>query len=87
MPHTSHMPSTQDTTTFALRTDDTAWIARNNGTIDEAGRVLVQVSADEVETFDRMGRPWIRTVFADIPADALNAVISCPVAWVAGKAA
>ena len=78
---------TTETATFALRTDDTAWIARNHGTIDEAGRVLVQVSADEVETFDRMGKPWIRTVFADIPDDALNAVISCPVAWTSGKAA
>jgi len=72
-----------DTTiTFALRTDDTAWITRNHGTIGEAGRVFVQVPADQAETFTRMGRQWLRHVFADVPADALNAAISCPLAWV-----
>jgi hypothetical protein len=77
------MTSTE-TATFALRTDDAAWIARNHATIGEAGRVLVQVPAAEVEAFTRMGRPWIRHVFADVPADAINAAISCPAAWVEG---
>ena len=71
-------------TAFAVRTDDAAWIARNHGTTDDAGRVLVQVPAAEVERFDRMGRPWLRHIFADAPADALNSAISCPAVWVEG---
>jgi hypothetical protein len=71
------------TATFAVRTDDAAWVTRNHGVTDAAGRVLVQVPAAEVERFERMGRPWIRHTFADVPADALNATISCPAAWTA----
>ena len=70
-----------DTVAFALRTDDTAWVTRNHGIIWENGRVFVQVPAAEVERFDRMGRPWLRHTFADVPADALNATISCPAVW------
>lgn len=70
------------TVTFALRTSDTAWIARNHGTTDEAGRVLVQVPADQVGKVTRMGRPWLTHTFADVPADALNATVTCPAFWV-----
>ena len=71
-----------ETATFALRTEDQDWITRNHGVTGEAGRVFVQVPADSIKRFDRMGRPWLRHVFADVPADALNAAISCPAAWV-----
>ncbi len=67
---------------FALRTDDAAWIARNHGTTDQAGRVLVQVPAAEVQKITRMGKPWLQHTFADVPADALNATITCPAIWV-----
>jgi hypothetical protein len=75
------------TTTFALRTDDAAWITRNHGTTDADGKTFVQVPAAQVEEFDRMGQPWIRHVFTDVPSDALNAAISCPAAWVATRKA
>jgi hypothetical protein len=71
-----------ETATIALRTEDQDWINRNHGVTGEAGRTLVQVPASEVEAFTRMGRPWLRHVFTDVPADALNAAISCPAAWV-----
>jgi hypothetical protein len=70
------------TTTFALRTDDADWIERNDATIDETGRVFVQVPADEVEKITVSGRPWLRHTFADVPADAMNAATSCPAEWV-----
>ena len=70
-------------TAFALRTDDTAWIERNAEiSVGDDGLVWVYVPAAEVERFDRMGRPWLRHTFADVPSDALNATISCPAAWV-----
>lgn len=71
------------TTTFALRTDDSAWIKRNHGTVGEAGRVFVRVPAGQVERRTFAGVPMLRHVFADVPADALNAAIACPAAWVA----
>lgn len=74
-----------ETTTFALRTDDAAWIKRNAQiSVGEDGLVWVYVPAAEVERFNRMGKPWLRHTFADVPADALNATISCPVAWIEG---
>jgi hypothetical protein len=76
-----------NTVPFALRTDDAAWIARNHGTTDEAGRVHVQVPAAEVGKVTFCGKAMLRHVFADVPADALNAAIACPQAWVTGKAA
>ncbi len=79
------MSNTAETTAFALRTDDADWITRNHGIADpETARTFVQVPATEVERFDRMGRPWLRHTFADVPADALNATISCPAVWVEG---
>jgi len=69
-------------TAFALRTDDAAWIARNHGTTDQAGRVTVQVPAADVQKITRMGKPWLQHTFADVPADALNATITCPAIWV-----
>ena len=77
-----HMGMTH-TIAFALRTDDTAWIARNHATVGEAGRVFVQVPADQVERHTFAGVPMLRHTFADVPADALNAAIACPAAWVA----
>lgn len=76
------MTSTAETTAFALRTDDAAWITRNHGTTGEAGRVLVQVPAAEVEKVTFCGKAMLRHTFADVPADALNATIACPAAWV-----
>ena len=73
-----------ETATFTLRTDDTAWIERNHGATDDTGKTFVQVPAAEVEQFDRMGKPWLRHTFADVPSDALNAAISCPAAWTEG---
>jgi hypothetical protein len=70
------------TTTFALRTSDTDWIARNNATIGEADRVFVQVPADEVERLSFAGKPVLRYRFADVPCDALNGAILCPAEWV-----
>lgn len=64
---------------FSLRTDDTEWIKRHALIpVGEDGLVWVYVPAAEVERFDRMGRSWLRHTFADVPADALNATISCP---------
>ena len=75
--------TTARVTAFALRTDDAAWIGRNSEiSVSQDGLVYVYVPAAEVERFDRMGRPWLRHTFADVPADALNATISCPAAWV-----
>lgn len=71
-----------ETVTFALCTYDAAWIARNHGTTDEAGRVLVQVPAAEVEKITSCGRPFLMHTFADVPADATNATIRCLAAWV-----
>ena len=70
-----------ETITFALRTEDSAWIERNQATPGEAGRVYVQVPASEVTQTTRCGKPWLTHVFADVPADALNAAIGCPAAW------
>jgi hypothetical protein len=66
---------------FAVRTDDTAWTARNHGTI-EAGRVIVQVPASEVAKITSCGRPMLMHTFADKPADAGNATIRCLATWV-----
>lgn len=71
-----------ETATFALRTDDTAWIARNHGATGEAGRVFVQVPANEVERVTFCGKAMLRHTFADVPADAPNAAIVCPAIWV-----
>ena len=71
--------TTTETTTFALRTEDTAWIARHHGVTGAHGRTLVQVP--EVERITLGGRPALRCTFADIPADALSATIVCPAAW------
>jgi hypothetical protein len=70
------------TVTFALRTSDQAWIKRNRAVTGEAGRVLVQVPASQVEKITRCGRPWLMHRFADVPRDAMNASITCPAAWV-----
>jgi len=72
---------------FALRTGDEQWITRNHAVIGEAGRVFVQVPADEVELVKFAGTPMVRHVFTDCPADAVNAAISCPAAWVPETAA
>lgn len=76
------MSTATETTTFALRTDDAAWIARNHGQADASGRVVVQVPAAEVGKVTRMGKPWLQHTFRDVPADALNATITCPAIWV-----
>lgn len=73
---------TAQTAAFAVRTDDQAWIKRNNGVTDEAGRVLVQVPAAEVEKITSCGRPFLVRTFADKPADAGNATVRCLAAWV-----
>jgi hypothetical protein len=73
---------TTQTVPFALRTDDAAWIARNHGTTDDAGRVIVQVPAAEVTKITTCGRPFLMHTFADVPDDALNATIRCLAAWV-----
>jgi hypothetical protein len=78
----SNLKEHEMTITFALRTDDTAWIARNHGVTSRDGKTYVEVPADEVEQFTRLGKPWLRHVFADVPSDALNAAISCPAIWV-----
>jgi hypothetical protein len=79
------MTTTQNTagrlTVFALRTDDAAWIERNAQVVDGEGRVYVYIPAAEVERFERMGTSWLRHTFTDVPADALNATISCPASW------
>jgi hypothetical protein len=67
-------------TAFALRTSDEAWIARHDGVADDKGRVVVLV--DDVERVDFAGREWLRHTFTDIPRDAWNGSIMCPVAWV-----
>lgn len=70
-------------TPFALRTTDSAWIARNRGKVDDDGRVTVLVPADQVEALTFAGAPMLRHHFADCPRDMANAHVMCPVAWVA----
>jgi hypothetical protein len=67
---------------FVLRTSDTAWISRNDGSVDDDGRVTVQVPPAEVEPFTFAGRRWLRRHFADCPQDAANPWLVCPAAWV-----
>lgn len=69
------------TTAFALRTSDTAWIARNRAVPAESGLVLVQVPAGKVEKITLRGKPWLRHSFADVPRDIPNRVIVCPAEW------
>lgn len=73
---------TAQTTAFALYTHDTAWITRNHGVTDDAGRVLVQVPAAEVGKITSCGRAFLVHTFADAPADSPNATIRCLAAWV-----
>jgi hypothetical protein len=70
------------TAPFALHTDDEDWIARNGGTVDEVGRVVVQVPAVEVEKITSCGRPFLMHTFADVPGDSQAATIRCLAAWV-----
>lgn len=68
-------------TKFVLRTSDAAWIKRHNGTVDSDGKVTVEVPAVDHVKF--AGHDWIRHTFTDVPRDAQNGSIMCPVAWVA----
>lgn len=74
--------TTTQTTAFALRTRDAAWIARNHATTDDAGRVIVQVPDADVEKVTFCGHPHLRYHFTDVPKDAGNAHIMCPAVWV-----
>lgn len=76
------MTTTVETTAFAFLTEDRAWTCRNNGTLDDAGRVVVQVPAAEVGKITSCGRPFLVHTFADAPDDALNPTIRCLAAWV-----
>jgi hypothetical protein len=71
---------------FAILTSDTDWIARNHATPSPKGdgRVIVQVPAEYVARHTFAGTEMLRVTFADVPADAINAAISCPAAWVEG---
>jgi hypothetical protein len=66
---------------FVIRTNDQAWIKRNGGTVDDDGRVTVQVP--EVEHLTICGKPWIRHRFADVPKDCPNGSLLCPTVWAA----
>lgn len=68
-------------TKFVLRTTDAAWIKRNNGTVDNDGKVAVEV--DTVEPVKFAGGDWIRHRFTDVPRDAANGSIMCPASWIA----
>ena len=74
--------TTTETTAFALRTRDAAWIARNHAVTDETGRVIVQVPAAKVEKVTFCGHAHLRYCFTDIPKDAGNANMMCPAIWV-----
>lgn len=78
------MTNTQSTATrtFVLRTNDRRWIKRNGGVVDADAKTTVQVPADQVEEFTFCGNQWLRHHFTDVPSDALNANIACPVKWV-----
>lgn len=66
---------------FVLRTSDQAWIDRNGGKVAPNGRVLIEVN--HVERDVHGGIEFYRTTLDDLPADALNRHVMCPVAWVA----
>lgn len=72
-----------DTTEFALRTRDAAWIRRHNGHTDDDGRVHVTLPAAKVEKIKFAGKDWLRHKFADCPADFPNSLVMCPAQWVA----
>lgn len=65
---------------FALRTNDTDWITRNNGTVAANGRVLFEVPTVEEITF--AGVRHYRTCLTDVPRDIGNRNVVCPAVWV-----
>lgn len=67
---------------FKLRTHDAEWIKRHKGQIDDAGRVLVMLPANQVEQITFARKPWLRHKFADCPKDFPNALVMCPLKWV-----
>ena len=80
---TTQTAAPADTTGFALRTKDAAWIKRHNGRADDSGRVHVTLPAAKVEHLTFAGKPWLRHKFADCPKDFPNALVMCPAQWVA----
>lgn len=76
------MTSKAETAAFALYTEDRAWTHRNHGTVNDSGRVIVQVPAAEVSKITSCGRAFLMHTFADKPDDAPNATIRCLAAWV-----
>lgn len=75
--------ATKITAPFTLRTTDTAWTARNHGTVDNDGRVTVLVPANQVEEVTFAGTDFLRHRFDDVPRDMANPWIMCPAKWVA----
>jgi hypothetical protein len=71
---------------FALHTSDARWIRRHNGRADEAGRVIVQVPAIQIDAVKIAGNDMLRHRFADCPRDAANPSILCPAKWVPASA-
>ena len=71
---------------FAVLTEDTAWAERNCATPSPKGdgRVIVRLAESAVQRHTFAGVEMIRHTFGDVPSDALNATIGCPVRFVAG---
>jgi hypothetical protein len=78
---------TRNLAAFALRTHDAKWITRNNGTLDEAGRVVVMIPAGEIEAVQNGPAPMLRHVFRDRPKDFPDGTVMCPAMWVPETAA
>lgn len=77
---------TSDLVDFALRTTDKAWIKRHNGRADDAGRVIVQVPASQIDAVKFAGNDMLRHRFADCPKDSAREVM-CPAKYVPDTAA
>jgi hypothetical protein len=76
------MPSaTPGLVKFALRTSDTAWIARNDGLTGDDGRTTILIPAAVVERVTILGTRMLRTTLADCPSDFARLAL-CPAAWV-----
>lgn len=66
---------------FKLRTDDRAWIKRNNGVVDADGRVTIDVPANQLGTDAFAGREWVTYTLPDCPKDYPNPHTMCLKSW------
>lgn len=81
------MQSRRSWWTGAAAFSQSGWIQRHNGRADEAGRVIVQVPASQIDAVKIADNDMLRHRFADCPRDAANPLILCHAKWVPASAA